>query len=374
MKKALILGGSHRDIPLIEQLKKEGCFVITLGAMDYYIGHKFADRFYKIDFNNLNEIRNVIRKEKIDYLIAGCGEESYKNTAFLANETGLGVYDDEETVEIIHNKLKFKEFCLKNSIPVPKGGFDYKNLSFPIIIKPQNLSGGRGVVVVKNERELQQALNYSKNYSEKILFEEFIQGEIIAYSVIIKSQKVLYDFVAKDEPYLNPYLISTAYTYEIDENIRKDLKKSVEKIAEKLNLKNGPFHLQVLIKNNDYYIMDVTRRIAGDLFPYLIEYGDNVNYMQMVVNSYIGRDFNLIKGVKKYALRHCVMPEKNGIYEGVECKIDYNLRLDLLKKGEMIKDNIRTHTNIFISVFDDYESLLNTIKHINSLIYAKIKD
>jgi biotin carboxylase len=372
--KVLLLGGSHRDIPLIETLKKKGFFVITLANASYYIGHKFANKYYNIDFNDLKSVKEIIKKEKVDYLIAGCGEESFYNSALLANEFSLGEYDDKKIVEIIHNKWKFKEFCLKNSIPTPKGSNDYKELEFPIIIKPQNLSGGKGVSVVYNEKELKNAINIAKKFSNNLVFEEFIDAEIIAYSAILKNQKVVYNFVAKDIAYLNPYLISTAHSYEIDKNIKNSIKKDIEKIAKILMLKNGPFHAQILLKNNKYYFMDVTRRIAGDLFPYLIEYADNVNYSEMVINSYIGMDFEVNKGDKKYAIRHCVMPKKNGVYEGIECKVDYKLRLDLMTKGEIIKDYTKVHTAIFILVFNKYTEMLNVASKINDLIYAKVKD
>jgi len=369
--KILILGGSHRDIPLIDVLQKLGHYVITLGDRDYYIGHKFADKYYKLNFNDLQSVEKVIKKEKIDYIVSGSGEESLYNSAFLANKFDLGNYDDLETIKIVHNKKLFKDFCKQNGILVPEGGEDYKTLKFPVIIKPQNLSGGRGVKVVYNEKDLLKEIEYSKRFSEKILFEEFIEGEIIAYSVIIKNRKVYYEFSAKDQTYLNPYLISTASTIDLDTSY---LKEAVEIIADKLNFVDGVFHLQVLKKENKFYIMDVTRRIAGDLFPYLIEYSDEVNYTEMVVKSYINQDFKKIQGNRKYVIRHCVMPDKNGIYEGVECEIPYKLRLDLLKRGDRITDFKTTHTNIFIFEFDDFNEMEDKLKNINKLVKAKIKD
>ena len=51
MKKILILGGSHRDIPLIKASQDLGYFVITLGNKDYYLGHNYSNKAYKINFN-----------------------------------------------------------------------------------------------------------------------------------------------------------------------------------------------------------------------------------------------------------------------------------------------------------------------------------
>ena len=55
MKKILILGGSHRDIPLIKASQDLGYFVITLGNKDYYLGHNYSNKAYKINFNDLEK-------------------------------------------------------------------------------------------------------------------------------------------------------------------------------------------------------------------------------------------------------------------------------------------------------------------------------
>ena len=75
MKKVLILGGSHRDIPLIKASQDLGYFVITLGNKDYYLGHNYSNKAYKINFNDLNMVKKIIEDENIDYIIPGSGEE-----------------------------------------------------------------------------------------------------------------------------------------------------------------------------------------------------------------------------------------------------------------------------------------------------------
>ena len=60
MKKVLILGGSHRDIPLIKASQDLGYFVITLGNKDYYLGHNYSNKAYKINFNDLNMVKKIL--------------------------------------------------------------------------------------------------------------------------------------------------------------------------------------------------------------------------------------------------------------------------------------------------------------------------
>lgn len=379
MKKILLLGGSHRDIPLIKASQKLGYFVITLGDRDYYLGHQYSDKSYKINFNDLEKVKKIALDERIDYLLPGCGEESYLNTVQLSHELNIGNFDTLETAKLVHNKWKFKDFCLKNTISTPNGIFykdqnNLKNLQFPIVVKPTNLSGGRGVEIVNDTNELQKSLTSAQKFSDEIFLEEFIDGKLIAYSIFLKNQKIIYGFVGEDKTYLNPYLIASAYPTKIEDIVLKKLKEDIEKLAQMLHLVDGMFHLQILIKDQKPYIIDVTRRIPGDLYPYLIEYCDDVEYSKAVVNAYttgiITNEFDSKVEKQSFSIRHCVMPSSNGIYK--EIHIDESLRnkiiytFDLMGKGSIVTDFLHTQLAIVFIKLDYADTSI--LENINSLI------
>ncbi len=379
MKKVLILGGSHRDIPLIKASQELGYFVITMGDRDYYLGHEYSDKCYKVNFNDLTRVKEIIESEKINYLLPGSGEESYLNTVQLAQELNIGNFDSLDVAKLVHNKWKFKEFCLENSISTP-GGFyytdelDLDNINFPITIKPTNLSGGRGVDVVYDITNLKESLKKSREVSDEIFLEDFIDGELIAYSVVIKNQKIIYGFTGRDDTYKNKYLITSAYPIKLKTVTQDKLRSDVEKISELLSLVDGMFHLQVIIRDNVPYIIDVTRRIPGDFYPYLIEYCDTIEYSKAVVKSYIGEPLkNELTATKKqnFIIRHCVMSDKNGTFK--EIQIDETLkqnvifRVDLMNKNTEIKNFLTDQIAIiFIQLL---AKDINIINNINKLIH-----
>ena len=382
MKKILILGGSHRDIPLIKASQKLGYFVITLGDRDYYLGHKYSDKYYKVNFNDLRAVKKVIKEERVDYIVPGSGEESYLRTVELAKELNIGNFDSLETARLVHNKWKFKEFCLKHSISTPHGFYyspstNLDTLKFPIVIKPTSLSGGRGVSIVYDLEKLKKALKVAKEFSDEIFLEEYIEGELIAYSTFLKNQKIVYGFTGKDDTYKNKYLITTAYPIELDKTVLSKLKYDIEKIAKELSLVDGMFHLQVIIKNNIPYIIDVTRRIPGDFYPNLIENCDKIKYSQAVVNAYIGEEVNdKLKVVRNqdFFIRHCIMSDKNGIYKDIY--IDKTLRNNVSFKFELIQRETKITSFlttqiaiVFIQLLDKDTEILNNI---NKLIYPII--
>lgn len=379
MKKILLLGGSHRDIPLIKAAQELGYFVITFGDRDYYLGHNYSDKSYKISFNDLNTVRQIVKDEQITYLLPGCGEESYLNTVQLAHEFDIGNFDTMETANLVHNKWKFKEFCLQNGISTPKGIFyktnnDIKNLTFPLVVKPTNLSGGRGVEIVHTLEELHASLKNTKKISDEIFLEEYIEGKLIAYSIFLQNQKIMYGFLGEDTTYLNPYLITTAYPTTIKDETLSKLKADIEKIASLLHLVDGMFHLQVLIKDNTPYIIDVTRRIPGDLYPDLIEYCDNIEYSKAVVKAYTSQkledEFSIAKN-QNFVIRHCVMANRNGLYKDIfiddSLKNNIICRFDLLRQGAEIKDFLNTQISIFFIQLKKKDNEI--LKRINLLIY-----
>jgi len=385
MKKILILGGSHRDIPLIKASKELGYYVITLGDRDYYLGHNYSDQYYRINFNDLNAVKKIIKKEKISYLIPGSGEESYLNTVQLSQELGIGNFDALEIAKLVHNKWKFKEFCIKNDISVPKGIYIrssehlsvLKNMNFPMIVKPTSLSGGRGVETVNNVHELQFSLDNSRKISNEIFLEEYIEGDLIAYSIILNNQNIVYEFIASDTTYLNPYLITSAYPSKIDQAILSRINKEITKLAKLLNLSNGMFHLQIIIKNNTPYIIDVTRRIPGDFFPDLIEKCDGIEYNKAVIQGYTtGKiNANLIKEKKQnFVIRHCVMSNQNGIYKDLFIDKSFQDNIvsifHLVQKGYKIKNYLNDQIAIiFIETKGDDISK----KYIHDYIYPIIE-
>lgn len=382
-KRILILGGSHRDIPLIKASQQLGYFVITLGDKDYYLGHQYSDKSYKINFNDLDTVKEIIKNESIDFLLPGCGEASYLNTVQLAQELKMGNFDSLATAKLVHNKWQFKAFCLKNAITTPKGAHATDNLvlndlNFPIVVKPTNLSGGRGVKIVDNEQALNAALKVAEAVSDDIFLEEYIQGDLIAYSIFIKDQKVHYAFIGKDDVYLNKYLISSAYPITLKPQVLNKLQADVEKLASLLSLVDGMFHLQVLVKNNTPYIIDVTRRIPGDFFPDLIERCDHVEYSKAIVNAYttgkITNEFEQKTTTQHFIIRHCVMPSKNGTYE--EIMINQKLkdkvisRFDLIASGAKIDNYLNTQIAIIFIELSGEDR--NIIDNINDLIYPTI--
>ena len=227
--------------------------------------------------------------------------------------------------------------------------------------------------------DLKASLLRTKEVSDEIFLEDYIDGELVAYSVVIKNQKIIYGFTGRDDTYKNKYLITSAYPIKLKTVTHDKLRSDVEKISELLSLVDGMFHLQVIIRDDVPYIIDVTRRIPGDFYPYLMEYCDKVEYSKAVVKSYIGEPLTselITEKEQEFVIRHCVMSNKNGTFK--EIRIDETLkhsvifRVDLIQKNTEINNFLTSQIAIiFIKLLDEDMQIVNNI---NNLIYPIVID
>ncbi len=374
MKKILIIGGSHRDLPLIKSAKRLGYFTISVGVNKNYIAYKYSDKNYSIDFRDIDKLKKIINDENISYIIPGSGELPMLIAAQLCDNCN---YDNDEVLKILHSKDLFKNLCLELNINVPKN-FDIKNekinnIDFPVIVKPTNLSGGKGIRIVYDNDQLLSAVKnievLTKN--DNYLVEEFIDGELIAYSVILKDQKIIYGFFAKE--YEKNYYVTTTVKVDINQKIKEEINEDIEKLSNNLNLKDGLLHVQFMLsKNNKAKILEVTRRIPGDLFPFLIDISDGVNYSDAVFKSYLGETKSieklLIRTKNDYNIRYCVLSKIDSKLDSIyiDNSIEIVDRLDIIEKG----DSIEKDCLVSILIIKNNEEILDKL---DKLIYVKGK-
>jgi biotin carboxylase len=338
MKKLLIAGGSHADIPIIQAAQKMGYFVITSGNNPEDYGHHFSDQYYPEDYSNPKKILNLARLLNIDVICPSANDFSALSCAYTAEKLGLHGHDTYETSLTLHHKDKFRHFALTNNIRVPKAisikkesNYDIDlHLSYPLIIKPVDLSGGKGITKVYSKKELKSAIEqaFLVSRSNSIVIEEFIEGTNHGYSTFIKDKKIVFAFMDDEHYFVNPYMVSGASTsLHYNQTIALQLNNDLEKIAKLLNLKDGLLHVQFILKNNIPYIIEVCRRTPGDLYVNLVKYATGFDMPKAIIESFTQEYVEpyTIHNIQ-YITRHCVMSHTKGyiksiLYGELESKI-----------------------------------------------------
>ncbi len=391
-KKVLILGGGHSEIPLIESCKSLGYFVITTGNNKDGLGHKLADQYIPCDYSDKEKILKIAKEENIDAVVSGCNDFALLTAAFVSEKLSLNGHDSLNVSQNLHLKDQYRNLAKTLSIKTPNFKKLSKNddvnnilqhLSFPLIVKPVDLSGGKGMTKCNNENELIKAVSVAFKNTKKdyIIVEEFIFGTNHGFSAFIKDKKVVFYFIDNEQYYINKYLVSGASTTtDISQEIINKLVSDCERIADNLNLVDGILHTQVIIDENDEpVIIEITRRAPGDLYIKLVEFATGINYSELIVRAEMNLLLPEINFVKpKYSIvRHCIMTNKEGILKEVkisnEIKDKIKYSLFWYKKGDIISDKLTYKAGIVFIYYDKETEMNCTIPKLNDLITVDVE-
>lgn len=374
MKKLLILGAMEMHVPLIQRAKEMGNYVITVDYIPESPGHKLADEAYFDSTTDLDAVLKLSKKLNIDGIMTYNSDPAAPTAAYVAEKLGLPG-NPYQSVKIMSEKNLFRDFLISNGLNAPKFG-NYLNIedalchindfSFPIIIKPVDSSGSKGVTVVNNVNDVQNAIECAleKSRSKKFIIEEYIEpvGKQLHGDGFVQNGKVVFLHLGDhhfDSTINNLVPYSTTYPTEHPVEIVNACKNQIQDFMSKVGFKNGGFNVELRISNKDNkpYIIDIGARNGGNFTPKVIEYGSGFNFLDRAIKIALGENIDDIKMTDKvsnfvsYLILHS---DKNGVLN--------NIVLD-----KMIEDRI-IEKHIYLKSGDKVETFLGANAALGVLI------
>lgn len=388
--KFLLVGGGYADIPLILSAKNLGYSVITTGNRPKDLGHAYADEYYNVDFSDCEAVYKLAKSLNVSAICPCCNDFSALSAAYAAEKMGLPGHDSYETAQIIHHKDRFRMFVMANNIPSPQAvGFgnqqealaNMESFSLPVIVKPVDLTGGKGISVVNSIQEAYPAIKKAFRISKakRIVVEEYVTGSRHGFSTFLYKGKVRFYFSDNEHYYLNPYMVSAASAPSIvDKSVEDNLCLQAEKIASLLSLQDGIFHIQYILKENQPIIVEICRRPPGDLYIKLVEYVTGVDYSHWIIQAFAGIDCKVLRhsSPKRFITRHCIMSATSGKVKDIifDSSIEKNIIEKFMwwNKGDVITDVMTDKFGIVFLEFISMEEMMTKTKVLNELIKVHV--
>lgn len=351
-KRLLLLGGGHAEIPLIQAAQKMGYFVITTGNAREGLGHPYADKNVFADFSDKDAMLELARAEGVSAVCSGCNDFALLSTVYVCEKLGLPGHDSFETSLQIHHKDKYRALAERLRIPTPRartvrsldefksvigispvgnnvnreiGGcaaasFEQRNvcpLQFPLIVKPVDLTGGKGIHRVNNAEEALAAYSdtVSRTREDHLVVEEFVTGTNHGFSAFLIGGKIAFYFADNEQYYLNKYMVSGANTPSTTSARGLNLLVEYsERIAEHLHLVDGILHIQYIEKDDGTpVIIEICRRPPGDLYIKFVQYATGVDYPNMIISAECGLDSSTLLGMTQSTLLETIQGASHGM-------------------------------------------------------------
>ena len=367
----LITGGGHSELPLIEALHRLGYRVISTGMNRDGLGHKEADVYIPADFSDGEAVLSIAEENHVCGIVSGCNDFAYISAAYACARLGLPGHDAPEKAAQVHHKNRFREVLRTNGLPCPgfrlcgsaeEAAAVQKELRLPLVVKPTDLTGGKGVSVCRDRTQIPELAETALSVSRRdsVLLEEYIEGSNHGVSALIRNGRVCFAFFDNEEYYLNPYLVSGAYgPSDLSEQVKEAILRQIETVFLSVGLCDGLFHCQCIVTDDGIpYLIDPCRRAPGDLYVELVSLVTGIDYPMAIVKSELGLP---IDEELRYAprerniARECIMTDRNGIIRRFVTEPEYEAkvirRLQWGREGDLIEDYLKYKAGIVFFEF-----------------------
>ena len=305
-KKLMLLGGLRYLKPVIDAAHKQGYYVITADYLPNNIAHKWSDEYCNVSIIDKEAVLKEAQRLKIDGIMSFACDPGVVAASYVQNKMGLPSFGPFESVEILQTKDKFRAFLAKNGFNVPQAkGFDSVEAAmeeiywypWPVIVKPTDAAGSKGVTRVDKAEDLKPALEYAMEHSISghIIVEEFIDKQGCSSDTDSFSEDGKLKFVSFcaqrfDAEATNPY---TPAAYSWPSTFTKEqeeyLTSEIQRLITLLNLKTVVYNIEVRVApNGKPYIMELTPRGGGNRLCEMLRYATGVDMITAITRSMVG--------------------------------------------------------------------------------------
>lgn len=318
----LISGGPALACDIVKKAKEKNIYTIVTDWYENSPAKKVADKSYMVSTADISAMVELAKKERIDGVITSFIDSNLQNTRKVCEELGLPFYATEKQLEITMNKQKFKELCREYDIPVvPEikiendiNSEDLNKIKYPVIVKPVDNRGSRGIVICNNSEELIEGYNKAINYSESktVIIEKLMNlsrpGVNIDYviydgEVYLSAVGDLYAY--QSDKFLPPLTCGVYYpSKHIDEYIEK-IDWKAKKMFKGLGLQNGVLYIQSFYEDGNFYFYEMGYRLGGGQSYQVISHINGVNHLEMLI------DFSLTGKMCNEELKKKISPRFN---------------------------------------------------------------
>lgn len=305
-KKLMLLGGLRYLLPVIEAAHKLGYYVITCDYLPDNIAHKYSDEYHNVSIIDKEAVLALAKELQIDGIMSFAVDPGVVTAAYVQEQMRLPAFGPYESVCILQNKDRFRNFLTQHGFNVPKAkGFasieeamaEKYWYPWPVIVKPTDSAGSKGVTKVDRLEDLQTALEvaFAHSLSKRVIVEEFIEkagcsSDTDSFSVDGEFKFVSFSAQRFDEHAPNPYTPS-AYSWPSTMTAEQEaeLTSELQRLLKLLGMRTSIYNIETRVGTNGKpYIMEVSPRGGGNRLAEMLRFATGVDLIANAVRAAVG--------------------------------------------------------------------------------------
>lgn len=403
MKKLMLLGGSRYLLPVIAAAHRLGIYVITCDYLPDNTAHSFSDEYINVSIIDKEKVLEAAQNLQIDGIMSFACDPGVVTAAYVAEKMGLPFQGSYESTTILQDKGLFRKFLSDNNFNVPHAKrYDNKEEPFndigfftwPVIVKPVDSAGSKGVTKVEKPEELSKAIDIAVDGSHNgaFIIEDFLtfkgyHSSADPFTVNGKLEFVSYSDQLFDKEADNPY--TPAYIIwpsSMNQEYQDELTAETQRLMILLHMDTGIYNIETCVASDGKpYLMEVSPRGGGCKIAEIQRLAYGVDLIENEVRKAIGMPLQEIKqtncdGVWCEMVVHA-RPGQSGILRNVY--VDKEIENKYLKLTDMYAkpgDKVLPFTGANMSLgdmcfrFDSRKELDDVMSRVNEWLHIELED
>lgn len=379
------MGGSAQQIPAIIAARRLGYSPVLCDYLPDNPGQFHADTYYGVSTTDQDEVLKVAKREQVAGVVAYASDPAALTAAYVADKMGLPG-NPYSSIEILSHKDKYREFMARRNFSTPlahgyssivEASRDIGRFKMPVVIKPVDSSGSKGVSILKRPEDLPEQAGSALSYSrcQRLIIEEFIEqkGYQVAGDGFVVDGQLVFRCFGNDHFDLsnpNPLVpVAASFPYIGTQRLQNKIHNEIQRLLSLLNIRVGAFNFDIRIDvDENVYLMEVGPRNGGNYIPQVIRYATGVDLVDYTIKAAMGEDCSDIrmKKVQGYWAYYALHSNRSGVLkdiriaEEIESRqlVERNL---IYKRGDRIPAFMSSSTaiGILIMKFGSQQEMLN---------------
>ncbi len=392
-KSILLFGVGELQRSLIRRAKMKGYFVVGIDPMPDAVARDEVDAFEVVGGQDYEGTCAVAGKYGIDAIVTAATDKPLVMMARVAEALHLPCFS-RKAAEYATDKFQMKRHFIEGGVPCAKGRLiksaaEADGLKFPLIVKPRDNSGSRGVIKCEDREQLDKAMREAFQYTrlDSLLVEEFIEGQ--AYSI----EGFHHDGITEVYQFTEKRCTPFPYTAELGhkqpailtDSQKAEIRDIVRRIGDCLDFHDCPSHTELKINDRGIFVLETSPRLGGDhIASVLVPLSTGLNIEDQLLNVVTGDTVDLHGGLcgKSSAICWLCLPE--GVITAIDPEMEnvihwphvkaFDFRLRVGDRVNRITNSLNRYGH-FICQADSRaeidELMADYEKKINSLITVK---
>ena len=299
--KAMVVAGGIPQIELIRQLKDRGIVTVLVDGSASALAVPYADIFYHVNIFDIEAVKSIAVREKVDFLITVCADQVLLVVAQISEMLGLPCYIDYKTAQDVSDKIRMKRIFRENGIPTTNyvelqslNMEKISRLSYPMVVKPVDAYSSKGVRKAENAEELRRYYAEAEQISRSggVIVEEYFEGEEISVDAFVLDGKAKVLAVTNSDKVKDRdrfVIFRGKYPAKASPVVLKQIDEIAQKIADAFGLVNAPLLIQLLHNGDRVSVLEFCARTGGNMKWLLIKYSCGVDVIKATVDITLGK-------------------------------------------------------------------------------------